>query len=450
MCAGRSKAIALTLSRQDKSVLCPLRSSTEAKDGVLPFLNAEVKLKRRYAISFGIALVLCVGAILRFSGKKARAERSEDSGLQPVAIVLAEPRRLVNAITLSGEFRPFQEVEVHAKVAGYIRKIYVDVGDHVKTGQTLAILEIPELSAQLQGADAAVRRAKDAIRRVKGDLDRAESLHTATHLDYTRLKQASEARPGLIAEQELDDAQAKDKEGEAQIAGDEAALSESQNQLDVALAEQKQLTAMSDYTRITAPFDGVITRRYVDTGALVQAGTNSNTQALPVVSVAETDLLRLTLPVPESAVPMVHLGTLVTVHVSSLNRNFEGKVSRFADAVNRETRTMHTEVDVHNKDGSIVEGMYADINLWLARKNLVLAVPVEAVTRNGAASSVLVVNAQDRVEKREVQLGIEDANEVEILSGIASNDRVIVGSRAGFNPGDLVAPKIFAESKDKF
>lgn len=410
-----------------------------------------MKIKRKHILLFAAGLLVCLAALFALTGHKVRANQSEDSAIQQAAVVLAKRKPLVNSITLSGEFRPFQEVDVHAKVAGYIRKIYVDVGDHVKAGQTLAVLEVPELNAQLQGADAAVRRAKDAIRRAKSGLDRTESLHAATHLDYTRLKEASAARPGLIAEQELDDAQAKDKEGEAQIASDEAALSEAQNQLDVAVAEQKQLSAMSDYTRIVAPFNGVITRRNVDNGALVQAGTNSNTQALPVVSVAETDLFRLTLPVPESAVPMIRLGTTVTVHVSSLNRNFEGKVSRFSDSVNQETRTMHTEVDVPNKNGSIVEGMYAEVNLTLARKDGVLSVPVQAVTRNGSESTVLVVNSQDRVEERNVQLGMESANEVEIVSGLSPSELVVVGSRSEFHAGDKVAPKVMAESKeDKF
>ena len=410
-----------------------------------------MKIKRKHILFFAAGLVLCVAAVFEMNGHKVRASQSENSAIQPAAVVLAERRSLVNSIALSGEFRPFQEVDVHAKVAGYIRKIYVDVGDHVKAGQTLAVLEVPELNAQLQGADAAVRRAKDAIRRAKGGVDRTESLHAATHLDYTRLKEASAARPGLIAEQELDDAQAKDKEGEAQIASDEAALSEAHNQLDVAVAEQKQLSAMSDYTRIVAPFNGVITRRNVDNGALVQAGTNSNTQALPVVSVAETDLFRLTLPVPESAVPMIRLGTTVTVHVSSLNRDFEGKVSRFSDSVNQETRTMHTEVDVPNKNASIVEGMYAEVNLTLARKDDVLAIPVQAVTRNGSGATVLVVNSQDRVEERNVQLGMEGANEVEVTSGLSPSERVVVGSRSEFRAGDKVAAKVIAESKeDKF
>ena len=408
-------------------------------------MNARMS-KRSTLILVG-ALAIGVVLVLRFSGKSANAEKSEAS-LRPVAVALARESPISDMITLSGEFRPFQEVDVHAKVAGYIRRIYVDVGDHVKTGQTLAILEVPELDAQLQGAEAAIRRSQDAIRRAQGDLKRAESLHQATHLDYTRLKQASEARPGLIAEQELDNAQAKDREGEAQISADEAAFSEARNQLDVASAEQKQLSAMSGYAQIVAPFDGVITKRYVDTGALVQAGTSSNTQAVPVVSVAQTDLFRLTLAVPESAVPMIRLGTTVTVHVQALNRDFEGKVARFANAVNQETRTMHTEVDVHNSGLTIVEGMYAEVKLTLAKSDHALAVPIQAVSREGSHTTVLVVNSNDQIEEREVHLGIEGANQVEVVAGLKPNDRVVMGSRSDFRPGERVDPKVIADNNE--
>jgi RND family efflux transporter MFP subunit len=408
-------------------------------------VNARMS-KRSTLILVG-ALAIGVVLVLRFSGKSANAEKSEAS-LRPVAVALARESPISDMITLSGEFRPFQEVDVHAKVAGYIRRIYVDVGDHVKTGQTLAILEVPELDAQLQGAEAAIRRSQDAIRRAQGDLKRAESLHQAIHLDYTRLKQASEARPGLIAEQELDNAQAKDREGEAQISADEAAFSEARNQLDVASAEQKQLSAMSGYAQIVAPFDGVITKRYVDTGALVQAGTSSNTQAVPVVSVAQTDLFRLTLAVPESAVPMIRLGTTVTVHVQALNRDFEGKVARFANAVNQETRTMHTEVDVHNSGLTIVEGMYAEVKLTLAKSDHALAVPIQAVSREGSHTTVLVVNSNDQIEEREVHLGIEGANQVEVVAGLKPNDRVVMGSRSDFRPGERVDPKVIADNNE--
>lgn len=407
-----------------------------------------MRMKRTHLWISGAALLVSVAALFPLIGRRARANQEEPASEQTAAVVLAQHKPITNTLTLSGEFRSFQEVDVHAKVAGYIRKIYVDVGDHVTAGQVLAVLEVPELSAQLLGADAAVHRAGDTIHRAQGDLARAQSLHEATHLDYNRLKEASAAKPGLIAQQELDDAQAKDKEGEAQIDASQAALAEAHSQLDEVLAQQKQLNAMSDYTKIIAPFAGVVTHRYADTGALVQAGTNSNTQALPVVSVAETDLFRLILPVPESAVPSVRLGTVVNVHVTSLNRDFEGKVSRYADDLNVDTRTMHTEVDVPNKDGSIVAGMYAEVAIALARKTDALVVPVQSVSRNGTQASVLVVNSQNRIEERQVRLGLEGSDTVEVVSGLAPNDRVVIGSRSQFRTGDIVVPKLIAETQE--
>jgi RND family efflux transporter MFP subunit len=410
-----------------------------------------MKINRKLYLIVAIALMVVAAAWFMFNSRRVRASQGEAPSAETAPVVLAERRPISDLLTLSGEFRPFQEVDVHAKIAGYISKIYVDVGDHLTAGETLAALEVPELSAQVQGADAAVRRSKDAIRRAQSDLNRAESLHAATHLDYIRLKQASAARPGLIAEQELDNALAKDKEGEAQISADQAAFSEAQNQMDVAVAEQKQLGAMRDYTRIVAPFSGVVTKRFVDTGALVQAGTNSNTQALPVVSVAETDLFRLTLPVPESAVASIRLGTSVKVHVAALNRDFVGKVARFADDLNQETRTMHTEVDVPNKDGSLISGMYADVVLTLSNKDGALVVPVQAIHHSGSQTSLLVVNSHDQVEEREVQLGLEEPNRVEILSGLKPDERVIVGSQNQFRAGDTVVPQVVAaKSQDGF
>ena len=385
-------------------------------------------------------VILAVALLLHAFGHKAKATQ-EDPSVRVAAVALVQKRALSNGVTLSGEFRPFQEVDVHAKVAGYIKVIHVDVGDRVRGGQVMAVLEVPELRAELQGADASVRRSQDAVRRAKSDLQRAQSLHDAAHLNYSRLNDASATRPGIIAQQELDDALAKDKESEAQISADEAAFSEAQNQFDVAIASQKQYTALSDYTNIVAPFDGVVTKRYADTGALVQAGTSSSTQAMPVVRVAETDVLRLILPVPESAVPDVHLGSSVQVHVSALNRNFEGKVARFADAVDPETRTMHTEVDVKNVGGKLVQGMYAEVSLVLTHKEATLTIPIEAVVRNGAEATVLVVNSQNRLEERKVELGMESTRWVEVVSGLNENDRVLIGSRSEYRVGDRVEPK---------
>ncbi len=173
---------------------------------------------------------------------------------------------------LPGEFIPFQEVELHAKVAGYIRHIYVDIGDKVKTGQVLATLDIPELTAQVQGADAGVRQTQEQITRAKSEVLRAQANYAAMHSAAQRLQQASDARPGLIAQQELDDALARDRGAAAQVDSAKSALSAMEQQLGVSRADQQHYSSLADYSRITAPFSGVITWRYADTGSLIQAG----------------------------------------------------------------------------------------------------------------------------------------------------------------------------------
>jgi len=398
-------------------------------------------MRRRSTLMLVGVLVIAVLGILRFFGKSAKAGASAEPSLRPVAVALVTRRPVVNSLTLSGAFRPYQQVDVHAKVAGFIRKIYVDVGDHVKGGQVLAILEVPELSAQVAGAKADIRRYEDAVRRSQSEIERAESTHTAYHSAYSRLKQASESRPGLIAEQELDDSMAKDKETAAQIESARAALAESQSQLVAARADLDRLSALEGYSHITAPFAGVVTKRYADTGALIQAGTASETQSMPVVQLAEWSRLRLVVPVPESAVPQLQLGSAVKVHVSAMNRDFEGRVARFADALNDETRTMHTEIDVDNSDGTLKEGMYAEAKIVLKQQNDALTIPIQALERNSTGGTVLIVDAEGRVEERQVKLGAESSDRIEILAGLAENDRVVIGNRGEFRAGEKVRPK---------
>ncbi len=400
-------------------------------------MNGKLKIK---SIA-GVVAAVGIMALLRLPAKTAKADPQEDASLRQVAVALAKRRPVVNSLTLSGAFRPYQQVDVHAKVAGFIRKIYVDVGDHVKAGQVLAILEVPELSAQVAGAKADIRRYQDAVRRSQSEIERAESTHTAYHAAYSRLKQASESRPGLIAEQELDDSLAKDKETGAQIESARAALAESESQLVSARADLDRLSALEAYSHITAPFAGVVTKRYADTGALIQAGTASETQSMPVVQLAEWSKLRLVVPVPESAVPQLQLGSAVQVHVSAMNRDFEGRVARFADALNNETRTMHTEIDVENSDGTLKEGMYAEAKIILKQQNDALTIPIQALERNNSGGTVLIVDAQERVEERQVRLGAESSDRVEILAGLSENDRVVIGNRGEFRAGEKVRPK---------
>ncbi len=405
-----------------------------------------MKPKQKYMIFAGVIVALCVVAILRIPTKNARAASERQSSLRPVAVALVKRSPIVNSLTLSGTFRPYQEVDVHAKVAGYIRQIFVDVGDKVKEGQVLAVLEVPELRAQILGAEATIEHSQNAILRARSEIALAESAHSAAHFAYTRLKQASEAQEGLIAEQELEEAEAKDKEAEAQVQSANASLAEAHSQLSVSEASRKQLAAMESYTQITAPFDGVITKRYADTGALIQAGTASETQSMPVVRLAEWSRLRLVVPVPESDASLIHFGSAVQVHVAALGRDFQGRVARFSDALDQQTRTMHTEIDVENRDGSVVGGMYADVNLTLSKKNAALTVPVQAVQRDASGCSVLMVDRDGRIRERQVKLGEEGSNRVEILSGLSEKDQVIIGNRSEFTLGEKVRPKVMDES----
>ena len=394
-----------------------------------------------------IAVVLAAG-LMTWRWFEHRTIEGDDPGhpraasaAAPAAVVRAERRQIDSTLTIAGEFKPFQDVDVHAKVAGYIRKIYVDVGDHVKEGQTLAELEVPELAAQLSGAVATVRAAEEQIRRALGDLERAQSTHSAAHSAYRRLKQAADSRTGLVAQQEVDDSEAKDLGAEAQVASAEAELSAAKQQLEVAQANRKQYTALSAYTRIVAPFAGVITNRYADTGALVAAGTSSSAQAVPVVRLAQISSLRLVVAIPESTAAQIHLGEPVRVRVQALDRDFQGKVSRFADSLDLQTRTMDTQIDVENRNGSLMPGMYTETILSLHEKKNALTIPLEAVNRNGEEATVLAVDAENTVEERRVRLGLEDEKGVEVLSGLHDGERVILGNRNAFPNGQKIQPK---------
>lgn len=397
---------------------------------------------RRICMTFAAALSLPVISFL--AGCSSGAKTTEANAAQaPSASVAAVTRGTIrHTLSLAGQFQPYQVIDVHAKVSGYIRHIYVDIGDKVRQGQVLAVLEVPELSAQLKGTVAEVAHSKDEITRAQHEVLRAQAEHTALHSDYLRLKQASAAQPGLVAQQELDDAQSKDLASEAQVDAAKAALSAAKQQSDVAGADNERVSALADYTKVVAPIDGVVIWRYADTGALIQAGTSSDVQSLPVVKLSESGLLRLRFPVPEDAVQFIHEGSLINVHVDAVNRSLIGKVVRYTRNVSLATRTMETEIDVENKDLSLTPGMYANASLELERRDNVLTIPVEAIIHNGDHNSVLIVDAQNKVESRNVNLGLQGSTLVEVKSGLSEGDRVITGGQANYQQGETVHPKL--------
>jgi len=409
-----------------------------------------MNLRRNHKLLALAGAVLCLTiAILIVTRVRASApSRSHDSrDAVPAAVAIVKRAAIGNSFSVAGEFIPYQEIEMHAKVSGYVRKINVDIGDRVKTGQVLAVLEVPELMAQLQGTNAGVRRSQQEIERAQNEVARDQAQYAALHANAIRLEQADKARPGLIAQQELDDAQAKDRAAAAQVESAKAALSSARQQLEMSQANNTQVSAMSDYTRIVAPFDGVVTWRYADTGALVQAGT-SNSNSAPVVKLAQVNVLRLRIPVPESLAASVRVCQPADVSVQATGEHFTGHVTRFTDALDRTTRSMQVEIDVPNQTYKLQPGVYANVVLQTQASPNALTIPIQAVQHHDGKASVLVVDQQNRVQPREIQTGLEDPTRVEVLSGLSEGERVIVGNFGSFQPGQVVEPKVTTFDSD--
>jgi RND family efflux transporter MFP subunit len=389
----------------------------------------------------GLRLVFPLTAALSFAFAGCQDGQAPDAGAPPAAAVSTVQRGTIShVLSLAGQFQPYQVVEVHAKVSGYLQHIYVDIGDKVHAGQTLGVLEVPELNAQYRSTQAEEARSKDEITRAVHEVAQAKSMHTALQANYDRLRQAAKAQPGLIAEQELDDAQSKAEASQAQIDGAESALAASKQGADAAHADMQRVGALQSYTTITAPLSGVVIWRYADTGALIQSGTSSDVQSLPIIKLSQSDLLRLRLPVPEDAVGYVHEGDTVQIRIDALNRSIAGKITRFTRNLSLDTRTMETEVDVPNKDLSITPGMYANTYLQLAHRENILTIPLLAVQRQGGHATVMVVDAQNHVQPRQVQLGVQGSILVEVIHGLQEGDRVVLGDQTKYRPGEVVTP----------
>jgi RND family efflux transporter MFP subunit len=359
-----------------------------------------------------------------------------------VGVTPVTRKSLQRQITLSSELVPFQEIDVYAKESGFVKRLYVDYGSRVQAGQLMATLEIPELEAQMQEDQATIKNAENEVSRAENQLKRYRAQYAVLHLEYTRLHGVFESQPGLVAQQEVDDAQGKDLAAASQVDAGESSLEAARSQLLVSKARLIHDQVLFAYSRITAPFAGVVTQRTANLGTLMQAGTSSSTQAMPLVKLSQDDLFRLVIPVPESSVRYIRIGDPVEVRVPALNRAFPGKVARFSLDVREDTRTMHTEVDVPNLDRLLMPGMYAETTLTLEAKQNILAVPMEAVNHEGEQTTVYLVSPGGKVEDRPITLGLETSTDAEIISGLAEGDAVIVSDRSGLKVGEEVRPQV--------
>jgi RND family efflux transporter MFP subunit len=412
-------------------------------------MNTQARLKCVLAALALAGLAACSGG----EAKVQAGANPGNGGEVTVGVVAVKSMPLSRSLTLSSELVPFQEIDVYAKESGFVKQLLVDYGDRVKEGQLIAVLEIPELEQQLMQDDAAIKSAVDQVTHAEKEIGRYEAQHKVLHLESDRLSTVAKSQPGLVAQQEVDDSTGKDLASAAQVEAAQSNLAVTQSQLEAAKAKRQHDQVLFDYAKITAPFAGTVTQRYANLGTLVQAGTSSSTQALPLVRLSQDDRFRLVIPVPESYVRYIRIGDTARVSVPALSRTYTGTVARFSTDVKEETRTMHTEVDIYNTDRKLLPGLYAEATLSLDRKDNAIAVPLQAVNQNGDQVSVYVVTPAGKIEIRNVGLGIQTATDAEVLSGVREGEMVVVGDRSSLKAGDTVHPTVVqtvqAEGQDQ-
>ena len=388
-----------------------------------------MKDKTIYVVAILLLLILAGAVALMFMKKSVRTETNksktqEGEKLIPsVEVTKTVQKDLARKISLPATIEPLDQASLYAKAAGYVKWIKVDIGDWVKKDEVLAELDVPEMVKEYDQVKAKLREAQASYEKAKAD-------YALQKLTYQRTKDTWDEEPGAIAKQDVDVARAKFGFAKANINSEKA-------KVDNAKADMKRIEVLLEYGKIKAPFDGVITRRFVDLGALVQIATSS-TNVSPVVTIMHTDTVRVFIDVPEPDVPFVEKGNQATLVVDALpDRSFSGTVTRFANALNPETRTMKTEIDIPNPDRTLRPGMYGNLTLNLEVHENALTVPAASLIIEKDKKFVYKVRG-GKVEKVEIKTGIDDGIQVEVTQGLTGGEDIIVKGKNTVSDGDVV------------
>ena len=405
-----------------------------------------MSLRKQILFPLGLTAAIAMAILSASCGTPGKVQANNPGSAGPpdvsVGVIKIARKNLGRTMTISSELVPFQEIDVYAKESGFVKQLNVDYGSRVQANQVLATLEIPELQAQLKQDDAAIKNATEKITHAENEVSRVEAQHKVMQLQFDRLDKVAKSKPGLVAQQEVDDWEGKALATAAQVEAGKSNLQSAQSELSAAQAKREHDQVLFDYSKITAPFAGTVTQRFANLGTLVQAGTGSSTQALPLVRLSQDDLFRLVIPVPESYVQYIHIGDPVSVMVPSLNRTFPGKVARFSVDVKEDTRTMHTEVDVPNPNRVLLPGLYAQATITLEHKANAISLPLQALNQANNQTTVDVVDESNKIVIRPVVVGIQTETDAEIVSGLQVGEMVVVSDRSSLRAGEEVRPKM--------
>jgi len=365
-------------------------------------------MKKLFLFLLLAAVVLAVvflGILPRLHDSAALAAEVRADSHPPVNIAIARHSRMVNELVLPAALQPYQDAPIYARTSGYIARWLVDIGARVKAGQTLAVIESPEVDQQLNQARANLEQSRANL-----ELSR-----------ITAIRWQDLGKHNAVAQQDVD-------EKVADYSVKQADLKATQANVDRLLQLQK-------FETVVAPFDGVISTRNIDVGTLINAGSGPE-----LYRVTQSRILRVYVNVPQNYIRAIHVGLTVDVLVPEFpNRPFQGKIVRFAGALEGGSRTLQTEVQIPNPADELFPGMFAQIRLHLAMVEPPLVVPSNAVVIRADGAKVATVTAGNKIAYRKVTLGRDFGSAIEIMSGIDDGARVVS------NPNDALAEGIVVE-----
>ncbi len=357
-------------------------------------------------------------------------------------VELVRPSRVTVAQRLqtNATLEAFEEADLFAKVSGYLSDVRVDIGDHVKAGQVLAVIDVPEMEQELAEAEAQLESKQRALETARWQVEHSKADLALQEVTFRR--QGTLNKDQWVSNQALDDARAKNDIARADLGLAEANHDQAAAQVDMATATVAKTKALLAYTQIVAPFDGVVARRLVNRGDLVQAATVTRTtpSAGSLFTVQRIDTIRVFCDVPENDVPNLHIGDPAIVRPSGNDgKPFIGKVTRFSLRLDPETRNMRTEIDLPNPDERLYPGTYAEVSLEMNRRPDALTVPTAAVGSDTDGKFVYTIT-DNRITRLAIKSGLTDNGRREVTAGLSGNTPVVATIKSAPPPGTAVQP----------
>ncbi len=382
------------------------------------------------------------------STQVASAPTSESVQTQSVQVVQPQRATVSRPLMVPGTIEPYEQADLYAKVAGYVSEVSADIGDHVKAGQVLATLEIPEMKAELAEAQARQGAANPGLIQAQKKLEVARQQAKADkdelvfrEVTFARQQQLFDDK--AVTRQQLDEGQShldaarsQAAMADARIAAAESDIEAAKANMALAAASVQKIKTMMQYAQIVAPFNGTVTRRLIDRGAMIQSATSSRTT--PLFTIQRIDTIRVFIEVPESALANVKPGLPVKVQPYDPGiASIEGKITRIASSLDPSTRTMKTEIDLPNPREALLPGMYARVDLSLDLHANALTIPATALVTEGSDKFVYTVR-DGRAVRTPVTIGLDDGIRVEITSGLTDSDAVVTTGKGLITDGVAV------------